>query len=114
MTKRICSGKTRPGQSTSPALLAFLLLSIPISSDADSFTDKVAGVSDGDTISVMRAVPAVRVRLHGINSPEKGQPFGTKAKWVTSDLALGKEVEVQITIQIGTVASLEKSFSLTA
>jgi endonuclease YncB( thermonuclease family) len=72
MIKKICSGKTRPGQSTSLPLLVLLFLSIPISSHADSFTGKVVGVADGDTIKVMRMGKAVKVRLHGIDSPEKG------------------------------------------
>lgn len=63
---------------------------------SDIFTGKVVGVSEGDTISVMRGGRAVKVRLHGIDCPEKKQPYGTKAKRLTSDLALGKEVTVRI------------------
>jgi endonuclease YncB( thermonuclease family) len=96
MTKRICSGKTGIGQSTSLALLAVLLLSIPISSQADSFEGKVVGVSDGDPISVMRKGRAVKVRLHGVDCPEKKQPFGTRAKRYTSDMAFGRQVTVQV------------------
>jgi len=47
---------------------------------SDTFTGKVAGVSDGDTISVMRGGKAVKVRLYGIDCPEKKQPYGTKAR----------------------------------
>ena len=74
MTKRICSGKTRLKQSISLPLLVLLLLSIPLFSLAtDTFTGKVIGVSDVDTISVMREGKAVKVRLHGIDCPEKKQ-----------------------------------------
>jgi len=62
----------------------------------DTFTGEVVGVSDGDTISVMRGGKAVKVRLHGIDCPEKKQAFGTRAKKFTSDLAFGKEVTVRI------------------
>ena len=34
----------------------------------DSFAGKLVGVSDGDTVSVMRGGQAVKVRLHGIAS----------------------------------------------
>jgi len=34
--------------------IVLLFLSVPIYSQADTFTGKVVGVSDGDTISVMR------------------------------------------------------------
>lgn len=62
----------------------------------DSFTGKVVGVSDGDTIKVMCEGRAVKVRLHGVDCPEKKQPYGTRAKQYTSDMAFGKEVTVQI------------------
>ena len=76
--------------------IVLLLLSIPISSQAETFTGKVVGVADGDTISVMREGRAVKVRLHGIDCPEKGQAFGTRAERFTSDMAFGMEVEVRI------------------
>lgn len=83
-------------QKTFLYLLVLLLLSFPISSTAATFTGKVVGISDGDTISVMREGRAVKVRLHGIDCPEKGQPYGTKAKQYTSEMAFGKEVKVRI------------------
>src|SRR5438128_138901 len=39
---------------------------------------------------------AEKIRLHGIDCPEKGQPFGTKAKQFTSSLAFGKGVTVHV------------------
>ena len=62
----------------------------------DTFTGKVVGVSDGDTIKVMRAGRAVKVRFHGIDCPERKQPYGTRAKQYTSEMAFGNEVEVRI------------------
>ena len=61
-----------------------------------TFTGKVVGVSDGDSISVMLGGRAVKVRLHGIDCHEKKQPFGTRAKRYTSEMAFGNEVEVRI------------------
>jgi len=55
----------------------------------------VVGVSDGDTIKVMRAHEQVKVRLYGIDCPEKGQPFSSKAKQFTSEMAFGKIVEIE-------------------
>src|SRR2546428_6183225 len=60
------------------------------------FTGKVVGVSDGDTISVMHNGRAEKIRLNGIDCPEKGQAFGHRAKQFTSRLAFGKEVSVQV------------------
>ena len=63
---------------------------------AESFAGKCIGISDGDTISVLRNQQSVRVRLEGIDSPEKGQDFSSVATKFTSSLAFGHKVSVQI------------------
>jgi endonuclease YncB( thermonuclease family) len=63
-----------------------------------AFTGKVVGVTDGDTFTVLDADKAQhKVRLHGIDTPERGQAFGTKAKQALSDLVFDKEVTVAVT-----------------
>ena len=57
----------------------------------ERFAGRVVGVTDGDTISVMRDGRSVRVRLEGIDCPERGQDFGQRAKQFTSDMAFGKD-----------------------
>lgn len=37
-----------------------------------------------------------RIRLSGIDAPEKAQPFGQRSKEHLSDLVFGKQVEVQV------------------
>ncbi len=64
--------------------------------DSETFTGRVIGVSDGDTISVMRGRKAVKVRLHGVDCPESKQPFGSKAKAFTSERCFKKTVAVQV------------------
>jgi endonuclease YncB( thermonuclease family) len=59
------------------------------------FTGKVVGVTDGDTIKVMHHGKAEKIRLSGIDCPEKKQPFGTRAKQFTSQQAFGKEVTIR-------------------
>lgn len=57
---------------------------------------KVVGVSDGDTITVLtRDNDQHKVRLMGIDAPEKSQPFGQRAKQRLSDLAYGKLVSIE-------------------
>jgi endonuclease YncB( thermonuclease family) len=56
---------------------------------------KVIGVIDGDSIAVIHDGKGEHIRLWGIDCPEKGQDFGTKAKQATSALVFGKVVEVQ-------------------
>ena len=44
------------------------------------FSGEVVGVTDGDTVRVMRDRTPVRVRLDGIDAPETRQPFFQRAK----------------------------------
>ena len=61
---------------------------------AEQFSGKVVGVSDGDTITVLRNRTPIKVRLHGIDCPEIGQDFGSRAKAFTSELVFGRVVKV--------------------
>ena len=76
------------------AILMPLLVAIPPAMAAD-FYGEVIGVLDGDTIEVLHDTKPERIRLYGIDCPEKGQPFGEKAKQATSRLLFGKDVRVQ-------------------
>src|SRR5438552_8862040 len=53
------------------------------------------GVTDGDTLEGLRDHTAIKVRLEGIDCPERGQDFGQKAKQFTSALVFGKTVEIR-------------------
>ena len=60
---------------------------------------QVFGVSDGDTVTVRSADqtgPQFRVRLRGIDAPEKAQPFGQRAKDLLSELVFGKAARLVI------------------
>ncbi len=59
---------------------------------AADFTGRVVGVSDGDTITVLHNGKGERIRLHGIDCPEKRQAFGNRAKQFTSKLIFVKSV----------------------
>lgn len=58
--------------------------------------DKVIGVKDGDTVELLRNGEKLTVRLYGVDTPEKAQAYGQKAKQFTSDLAFGKQVRLII------------------
>jgi micrococcal nuclease len=58
--------------------------------------DKVVGVKDGDTIVLLRNGEEVTVRLYGVDTPEKNQAYGQRAKQYTSDLVFGKNVRLLI------------------
>jgi micrococcal nuclease len=74
--------------------LLLVLLTAPLLL-AKTYAGKCVGVHDGDTISVMKAGRAVKIRLEGIDCPELGQDFGTRAKQFTSGMVFGKNVEVK-------------------
>jgi micrococcal nuclease len=56
------------------AALVFLLFLFSVA-PAFSFTGQVVGVLDGDSMEVLHNGKAQRVRLYGIDCPEKGQAF---------------------------------------
>lgn len=61
---------------------------------AETFEGRVVGVSDGDTITVLHDRTPEKIRLNGVDCPEKTQDFGTRAKQFTSGLVFGKQVKV--------------------
>jgi len=60
------------------------------------FEGKVVKVLDGDTIDVLYDGKAVRVRLAGVDCPEKRQAFGNKAKQRAAELLFGETVAVEV------------------
>ena len=75
--------------------LSFLIIVLLVSTTAlADFTGKVVGVTDGDTIKVMRDGRSVTIRLHGIDAPERSQSFGSTAKRFVSDACFGQQVTV--------------------
>ncbi len=73
----------------------FLLL---LSHTALAWPGLVVGISDGDTITVLRdGREQVKIRLYGIDCPEKRQAWGNRSTQATRLLCAGKMVEVQET-----------------
>lgn len=58
---------------------------------------KIVKVSDGDTVILLDSNKQQhKIRLNGIDSPERGQDYGTKATEFTRNLCAGKYVKVEI------------------
>ena len=57
---------------------------------------KVVGIKDGDTVVLLNLKDSTKttVRLNSVDSPEKDQPYGMKAKQFTSDFCYGKTVDL--------------------
>jgi len=63
---------------------------------AEVIHGQVVGISDGDTITVLDAYRQQhKVRLSGIDAPEKAQPFGQRSKENLSGLVFGRDVTVE-------------------
>ena len=60
-----------------------------------NFTGPVLRVLEGDTFEVLHNHHSERIRLNGIDCPEKGQPYGLFAEHVASDLVFRKQVTLQ-------------------
>ncbi len=60
------------------------------------FVGRVIGVTDGDTLTVLHNGAPEKIRLYGIDAPEKKQPFGAVAKNYASTRAFGKTVRVRV------------------
>ena len=73
-------------------VLVFVLLSPALA--LDHINGKVVHIADGDTITVLSDKKEYKIRLYGIDTPERGQPFGKKAKEFTADMAGMKKVVV--------------------
>ena len=75
-------------------LSALFILVLTANGWAAEFTASVVAVLDGDTIEVRHEKRTERLRLHGIDCPEKWQAYGARAKQASSALLFGKDVTV--------------------
>jgi endonuclease YncB( thermonuclease family) len=63
---------------------------------AETLTGRVVGVADGDTITVLDAERQQhKIRLGGIDAPEKAQLFGQRPKENLSRLVFNKNVRIE-------------------
>lgn len=70
------------------------------SESSESYVGQVVGIADGDTFTLVVDRRQVKIRLAEIDTPERGQAFGTRAKQALSELAYGKEARV-VVVDVG-------------
>ena len=81
-------------------LLTLLLLTMAFTAFAQRFPVKVVGISDGDTFTVInRDKLQLKVRVYGIDAPEKSQAYGNASKKALSSLIFGKDIEIDVQTQ---------------
>lgn len=100
------AGRSRPSTGGPPrrggacqfivgAVAAWALLLATTGAVADTLRGQVVGISDGDTITVLDDTKKQhKIRLSGIDAPEKGQPFGDRSKQSLAGMVFRKQVVV--------------------
>ena len=76
-------------------IIALILAVVSCTSFADQLEGKVIKVTDGDTVNVLTSDNEThKIRLSGIDAPEKKQAFGNRSKQALAELIDGKIVTV--------------------
>ena len=76
-------------------ILIFVLLSLVCS--AQRFTVRVVSISDGDTFTAINKDNLqLKIRIFGIDAPEKKQAYGNKSKEFLSSLIFGKSISIDV------------------
>lgn len=77
-------------------ILVLVILFCPYYVAAETLSGHVVGVTDGDTITLLDAsYTQHKIRLAGIDAPEKKQPYGQHSKESLSDLAFDKDLTIE-------------------
>jgi micrococcal nuclease len=78
--------------------LVLLFLLLPLTSWSAELEGRVVRIVDGDTLAVLDVSNTqTKIRLAGIDCPERKQPFGQRAKQALSDYAFNRQVTVEWT-----------------
>ena len=76
-------------------LITCIILFFTINANASELIGEVIKVTDGDTITVLDANKDLyKIRLSGIDAPEKKQAFGKVSKQSLSNMVAGQVVTV--------------------
>lgn len=60
---------------------------------AEDLHGRVVSIADGDTLTILTGTQQVKIRLAEIDTPERKQPWGNRAKQALSDKVFGKDAE---------------------
>jgi len=78
------------------ALLLCLAIAVPALAAPAQFTGLVIAIANGNTITVLtKDKQQIKILLYGIDCPERGHKFWSRAKQTSSDAVFGKNVTVQ-------------------
>ncbi len=76
---------------------AVILLAVACAARAETFEASVVGVPDGDSITVVHQRQRVKVRLAGIDAPERRQHYGNESRKALARLCGNRKARVSWT-----------------
>jgi endonuclease YncB( thermonuclease family) len=81
-----------------PLVLAFVAGAVAAGAKPHyTIAGKVVAIADGDTLTILdESKTQHKIRLAGIDAPEKGQPFGTKAREALGDKVFQEQVRIDV------------------
>jgi len=85
-----------PGLARIVLLALLVVLGMQSLSAQFSVEGRVISITDGDTFNLRIGEKNFRVRLHGVDAPERGQAYGTKARDFLADGIAGKTVTLVV------------------
>jgi len=78
-------------------MLIVFLATVVSAEAASTISGKVVSVADGDTITILSSNNRqTKIRLYGIDTPEKAQAYGKQAKKFTASLTAGKRATTTV------------------
>ena len=78
-------------------LIVTLFLIFNLSAQAEIIEGLVVKIADGDTLTLLTGSnEKIKVRLAGIDTPERKQPFGSEAKQALSKLVFQKKALIEV------------------
>ena len=78
-------------------ILITILIMFPLLLSAQVLKGRAVGITDGDTFTLLvNGNEQVKIRIDGIDAPEKKQDFGNRAKEYLSGMIWGKELTVKV------------------
>lgn len=87
---------TKTNFNRASLLIAIGLAVLTAAAQAETLSGRVVAIADGDTLTLLDATKTQhKVRLAGIDSPEKAQPFGQVCKKSLSDLSYDRAATVE-------------------
>ena len=78
-------------------ILGFALFAlVDLAAAQATLTGRIVGVADGDTLTLLDAGKTThRIRIDGIDAPERTQPYGQRARQSLADLAHGRTARAE-------------------